>query len=81
MLCLSGFELYSRWVPLRDQNTAAFSEKHYERERFREFSRSHSGLRQFTRQCQEVYRDSETNVRSIRLYDVVWILDNGFVFW
>ena len=29
----------------RDQNTDAFSEKHYRRERFGEFSRSHSGLR------------------------------------
>ena len=29
----------------RDQNTASFSEKHLGRERFGEFSRSHSGLR------------------------------------
>ena len=30
---------------IRDQNTASFSEKHFGRERFGEFSRSHSGLR------------------------------------
>ena len=29
----------------RYQNTASFSGKHYERERFGEFSRSHNGLR------------------------------------
>ena len=49
LLCLISIVTRSssreKWIRHRDQNTAAFSEKHYWRERFREFSRSHSGFR------------------------------------
>ena len=33
------------WIKSRDQNTVSFSQNHYGRERFGEFSRSHTGLR------------------------------------
>ena len=51
--------------------TASFSEKHYGRERFGEFSRSHSGLRCLLLASQDNFNKfiaiSETIVRSSRL--------------